>query len=114
MEKFIVTGEVQLKGCVQVSGAKNATLPIMAATLLSNGLSVLHDVPELRDITMMQNIMSLLGASIIREGHTSNGYSRIIDAGNACVSVFDGPLVGTVSQRSVVLSRRLCHWSASN
>jgi UDP-N-acetylglucosamine 1-carboxyvinyltransferase len=70
MEKFIVTGEVQLKGCVQVSGAKNATLPIMAATLLSNGLSVLHDVPELRDITMMQNIMSLLGSSITREGHT--------------------------------------------
>ncbi len=70
MEKFIVTGEVQLKGCVQVGGAKNATLPIMAATLLSNGLSILHDVPELRDITMMQNIMRLLGASIIREGHT--------------------------------------------
>lgn len=70
MEKFIVTGEVQLKGSVPVSGAKNATLPIMAATLLSKGLSVLHDVPELRDITMMKNIMSLLGASIVREGHT--------------------------------------------
>ncbi|MBU2702986.1 UDP-N-acetylglucosamine 1-carboxyvinyltransferase [Sporomusaceae bacterium BoRhaA] len=70
MEKFIVTGGVQLNGCVQVSGAKNAALPIMAATLLSHGLTVLHDVPELRDIAMMQNIMKLLGASVVREGHT--------------------------------------------
>jgi len=70
MEKFIVRGEVQLTGCVQVSGAKNATLPLMAATLLSSGVSVLHNVPVLRDIAMMQDILALLGAKIRRENDT--------------------------------------------
>ncbi|MDF2569471.1 MAG: murA1 [Sporomusa sp.] len=70
MEKFIVTGEVQLCGNVRVSGAKNATLPIMAATLLCSGISVIHDVPYLRDIQAMQDILTLLGAKISRQGHT--------------------------------------------
>ncbi|MDR3564942.1 MAG: UDP-N-acetylglucosamine 1-carboxyvinyltransferase [Negativicutes bacterium] len=67
MERFVVTGEVQLNGRVRVSGAKNATLPIMAATLLCSGVSVIHGVPDLRDIRMMQDIMTLLGAKIHRE-----------------------------------------------
>lgn len=70
MEKFIVNGEVQLRGSVRTSGAKNATLPIMAATLLCSGISVIHDVPYLRDIQAMQDILTLLGAKISRQGHT--------------------------------------------
>ncbi|QDR80387.1 UDP-N-acetylglucosamine 1-carboxyvinyltransferase [Sporomusa termitida] len=70
MEKFIVRGEVQLCGNVRVSGAKNATLPIMAATLLCSGVSIIHDVPYLRDIQAMQDILTLIGAKIIRQGHT--------------------------------------------
>ncbi len=68
MERFIVKGEVQLSGSVRISGAKNSTLPIMAASLLSSGESVLFNVPDLRDITVMQEIMSLLGAKIRRQG----------------------------------------------
>ena len=64
MERFIVRGEVQLNGTVKISGAKNATLPIMAATLLCSGTSVIHNVPRLRDIGIMQDIMTLLGATI--------------------------------------------------
>ena len=64
MEKFIVQGEVQLKGDVPVSGAKNAALPVMAATLLGSGISVIHNVPFLRDIVIMQEIMTLLGAKV--------------------------------------------------
>jgi UDP-N-acetylglucosamine 1-carboxyvinyltransferase len=70
MEKFIVAGEVQLTGHIKVNGAKNATLPLMAASLLSTGVSVLHNVPLLRDITMMQDILALLGAKIQRENST--------------------------------------------
>lgn len=77
MEKFIVAGEVQLTGHIKVNGAKNATLPIMAATLLSTGVSVLHNVPQLRDIAMMQDILTLLGAEIYREDG-----SLIIDTSN--------------------------------
>ena len=64
MEKFIVRGEVQLKGAIPVSGAKNAALPVMAATLLGSGTSVIHNVPYLRDIVIMQEIMTLLGAKV--------------------------------------------------
>lgn len=70
MEKFIVTGEVRLNGTIRVSGAKNAILPIMAATLLCSGVSVIHDVPYLRDIKVMQDILALLGVKIIRENST--------------------------------------------
>lgn len=70
MEKFVVTGEVQLTGNIRVGGAKNATLPIMAATLLCSGVSILHDVPQLSDIRAMQEILALLGAKIVQEGFT--------------------------------------------
>lgn len=70
MEKFIVAGEVQLAGSVKINGAKNATLPLMAATLLCSGVSVLHNVPDLRDIAMMRDILQMLGAKIRREGAT--------------------------------------------
>jgi len=70
MEKFIVKGEVQLNGSIRVSGAKNAILPIMAATLLCSGISVIHDIPYLRDIKVMEEILALLGAKITREGST--------------------------------------------
>jgi len=77
MEKFIVKGEVQLCGNVRISGAKNATLPIMAATLLCSGISIIHDVPYLSDIQAMQDILILLGAKIRRQGHT-----MLIDTSN--------------------------------
>ena len=107
MEKFIVTGEVQLDGRVRVNGAKNAALPLMAATLLCSGTSVIHGVPDLRDIRMMENIMVLLGAKIRREKST-----LVIDTSNVCrveipeylmremrASVFFmGPLLGRFRQ----------------
>lgn len=81
MEKFVVAGEVQLTGRVKVNGAKNATLPLMAATLLCSGISVLHNVPDLRDIAMMRDILQLLGAKIRREGSTliidTTGVSKV-------------------------------------
>jgi len=67
MEKFIVRGEVQLNGSIKTSGAKNATLPIMAATILCSGISIIHNVPELRDIKVMEEILSLLGAKVKRQ-----------------------------------------------
>lgn len=70
MEKFIVRGEVQLSGDVRCSGAKNAALPIIAATLLSSGVTAIHDVPKLRDIAVMQDIVTLLGAKVTWEQNT--------------------------------------------
>lgn len=56
-----------MKGLVRVSGSKNATLPIMAASLLCPGEVVLSGVPDLEDIQVMAEVLSLLGAKITRE-----------------------------------------------
>lgn len=51
-----------LKGTVQISGAKNAVLPIIAATLLAEGTSVIKGVPNLKDVQVMAELLNCLGA----------------------------------------------------
>lgn len=70
MEKFIVEGGCTLHGCVRVHGAKNAVLPILAATILARGKSVLHNCPALSDVDVACKILTYLGAKITREGAT--------------------------------------------
>ncbi len=70
MEKFIVIGGKRLKGNVRVSGAKNAILPILAASLLTRGVSVIHEVPALLDVQVMKEVLTYLGARIKCEGST--------------------------------------------
>lgn len=70
MDKFIIKGGKKLSGCVEISGAKNAILPIMAASLLAKGKSVLHNVPHLNDIKMMAHVLRVIGARIDFEGET--------------------------------------------
>lgn len=68
MEKFIVMGGKRLEGNVRISGAKNATLPIMAASLLTGGTSVIYDVPRLKDVEVMKDLLTYLGARIQKNG----------------------------------------------
>lgn len=68
MERLIIRGGNRLEGETVVSGSKNGALPILAATLLARGESVLHRVPILSDITVMQDILVRLGVSTVRQG----------------------------------------------
>lgn len=61
MEKIIIEGGRQLNGTVSISGAKNAALPIMAASILAGGWHHFHRVPQLRDIQTIRKIMSKMG-----------------------------------------------------
>ena len=71
MDKLIIQGTPTLEGDVFVSGSKNAALPIMAATLLAPGKHVISNIPtELRDVRLMKDIITFLGARIIQEGST--------------------------------------------
>lgn len=83
MESFVIKGGYRLEGTTDVGGAKNAALPIMAATLLAAGESTIHGVPELRDIEMMGELLSYLGAHISRDA----GVLTVEAAGIARVSV---------------------------
>ena len=70
MEKLKVTGGCRLCGEVKASGAKNAALPILAASLLTADDLVLHNVPHLSDIRTMGKLLGGLGMSVEREGET--------------------------------------------
>src|SRR4030067_287827 len=61
MQKIVIDGGVSLKGEVSIGGAKNAALPIMAASILSSGENLLLNTPRLRDITTMGNLLTRLG-----------------------------------------------------
>lgn len=64
MDKLIIRGQKRLSGSVSVSGAKNATLPIMAACLLTNETCRIKNVPNLSDIKTMSNLLQALGAKV--------------------------------------------------
>ncbi|MEK9690685.1 MAG: UDP-N-acetylglucosamine 1-carboxyvinyltransferase [Pelagibacteraceae bacterium] len=64
MQKLEVFGASQLKGQIKISGSKNASLPILAATLLSNKKVFLQNLPQVRDIETMKNLLESLGSKI--------------------------------------------------
>ncbi len=64
MEKLLISGGQPLNGEVKISGAKNAVLPILAATLLADSPSRISNVPHLRDVTTTMRLLGQLGASL--------------------------------------------------
>jgi len=62
MDRFVIEGGVTLKGDVSASGAKNAVLPILAASIMAKDTSVIHNVPDLQDVKTMLKILEYLGA----------------------------------------------------
>lgn len=70
MEKIIVKKSPPLSGTVNISGSKNASLPILAASLLCSGESVIQNVPALSDVTLMCSLLEGLGAQIRCDGST--------------------------------------------
>ncbi|WP_337842836.1 UDP-N-acetylglucosamine 1-carboxyvinyltransferase [Rheinheimera sp.] len=69
MQQFLVSGGATLKGDVVISGAKNAALPILFATILAEQPSVLSNVPVLKDIDTTFKLLRLFGADVSSEGH---------------------------------------------
>lgn len=69
MQQFLVTGGATLKGDVVISGAKNAALPILFATLLAEQPSVISNVPVLKDIDTTFKLLTMFGAEVQRAGH---------------------------------------------
>lgn len=64
MQKYIINGGEKLEGVVRISGSKNASLPIIAATILNASTSILYNVPDIHDTKMMFEILKNLGAKI--------------------------------------------------
>ena len=77
MDKLVVNGAKELSGSVEISGAKNAVLPLMAATLLTEGEHTINRVPDLKDTRTFLNLLEMLGAK-----STHNNGDLVVDSSN--------------------------------
>ena len=77
MDVFHIEGPVRLEGVIEVSGAKNAALPIIASTILAPGGSVIKNVPRLSDIAVLFELLRSMGATVDRD----NGSVTVDTAG---------------------------------
>ncbi|MCX5839861.1 MAG: UDP-N-acetylglucosamine 1-carboxyvinyltransferase, partial [Deltaproteobacteria bacterium] len=68
MDKIIIQGGQKLCGEVQISGAKNAALPILCSALLTEGWNTYHNIPDLMDIRTVKKLIGSFGAEISGEG----------------------------------------------
>lgn len=112
MDKIAITGGRKLKGEVEISGAKNSALPIMAACLLSEEESIIENVPNLRDIQTMTRLLRSLGARVhfedgtlsIRPANSLNSLApyKLVSTMRASVCVL-GPLLARTGHAEVSL-----------
>ena len=70
MSEIIVRGKNRLKGELEIQGAKNSVLPVLAATLLCGGECVVHNCPELSDVEVSLKILAHMGCNCLREGNS--------------------------------------------
>lgn len=68
--RYRIRGGIPLRGDVHISGSKNAALPLIAASVLANGETVLHNVPRLRDVMSLLTILEFLGAETSFQANT--------------------------------------------
>ena len=110
MSKYIINGGRKLRGTVRVQGAKNAVLPLFAAALLTDERVVIHNCPDLTDVSNMARILNSLGAETERRGDTvtiDTGYMRSYEipsrlAGELRSSIFTlGALLGRAKKAKV-------------
>jgi UDP-N-acetylglucosamine 1-carboxyvinyltransferase len=111
MDKILIHGGRRLSGCIKVSGSKNSSLPILAATLLTRETCVVHGVPDLSDTHYMLQILMHLGAQVERASGTVSVTAEkvnsvapydIVRKMRASVCVL-GPLLGRCKEATVAL-----------
>ena len=108
MDALVIRGGRKLTGRVEISGAKNAALPVMAATLLAPSVHTLRNVPLLSDTRTMASVLEVLGARIEFNGHTCT-----IDTTNASGVEAPYELVRTMRASIYVLGPLLARWGSA-
>ncbi|MDP7014102.1 MAG: UDP-N-acetylglucosamine 1-carboxyvinyltransferase, partial [Verrucomicrobiota bacterium] len=109
MDCLVIKGGTPLKGEVRISGAKNAALPLMAATLLTKEECVLRNLPDLSDVRFMARILESLGAEVKMNRGTLRVRAANIEGygdydlirkmrGSICIL---GPLMGRLNKAKV-------------
>jgi len=105
MDRIVITGGIPLHGEVQVSGAKNSALPLLASTILGGERCVLTNVPRVVDVMTMGKLLRMLGASVVHEGNRAVVRADVIHSTQA---PYD--LVKTMRASVLVLGPLLARW----
>lgn len=115
---YQVTANQALQGQIDISGAKNAVLPLMAATLLCKGVSIINNVPQLDDVATMADVLRYLGAKVSHQGsrliintHACHGHQapyHLVTKMRASIYVL-GPLLARLGRANVALPGG-CAW----
>src|SRR5688572_9393727 len=120
MQKIVVEGGAVLNGEVQISGAKNAVLPILCATLLADGPVSISNVPHLHDVVTTAKLLAELGAGItVDEGTISvngkpgRGRGIVVDPTTVHSHVAPYELVKTMRASVLVLGPLLAKFGAA-
>jgi UDP-N-acetylglucosamine 1-carboxyvinyltransferase len=111
LDKIVVEGGVPLRGSVDVSGAKNAALPIIAATLLTEGDHLLHNVPDLADVRTLCRLLGHMGC----HAEPLPGPRRSLSLRVPGTVLPEAPyeLVKTMRASVLVLGPLLARWNAA-
>ena len=111
MDSFLIEGGQPLNEEIEISGAKNAALPLMAAALLTDQPCVIRRIPNLSDVRFMGRILESLGAKVEFDGNSVHIHAGSIEAkgdyelirkmrGSVCIM---GPLLGRLGDARVAL-----------
>lgn len=88
MYSYIIKGGNKLKGEVSISGSKNASLPILAATVLSGKISKLYNIPDIEDVRTTLKILEKIGCKVKKDNN-----KLIIDSRNVNKSIIPDELM---------------------
>ncbi|BAZ93437.1 UDP-N-acetylglucosamine 1-carboxyvinyltransferase [Thiohalobacter sp. COW1] len=110
MDKLIITGDGRLDGEIRISGAKNAVLPILAATLLADGPMRLSNVPHLQDVTTTMELLGRLGMRLVVDER------MVIETDPGTIHSFEAPydLVKTMRASILVLGPLLARYGRAD
>ncbi|MDO7645335.1 MAG: UDP-N-acetylglucosamine 1-carboxyvinyltransferase, partial [Reinekea forsetii] len=110
MDKLLITGGAKLNGEVRISGAKNAALPILACTLLTEETVTLSNLPHLNDITTLIGLLGCMGVNVTLNEDMS------VDVCAGTITEYTAPyeLVRTMRASILVLGPLLAHFGEAN
>ncbi|MCP3662745.1 MAG: UDP-N-acetylglucosamine 1-carboxyvinyltransferase [Gammaproteobacteria bacterium] len=110
MDRLIIQGGPPLSGDVRIAGAKNAALPILAATLLADGVMTIGNVPHLHDITTTMELLGRMGVQLVLDERMR------VEVDARTIKEFTAPyeLVKTMRASILVLGPMLSHFGEAN
>src|SRR5215208_5726249 len=108
MDKIVIDGGVPLRGSVEVSGAKNAALPIIAGTLLAEGDHLVRNVPDLADVRTLGRLLTHMGCQVERNAGEKRALGVRVPAAVTPEAPYE--LVKTMRASVVVLGPLVARW----